>query len=82
MNPFDDPDGIYLVLINGEGQHSLWPKDIAVPAGWNVVHGEDTRQKCLEYVERHWLDMRPLSLIRATGQAGALGTSVAPKLNS
>ena len=53
MNPFDDPDGIYLVLINGEGQHSLWPKDIALPAGWNVVHGEDARQKCLEYVERH-----------------------------
>ncbi len=61
MNPFDDPDGTFLVLVNGEEQHSLWPAQLAVPAGWRVVHGEDGRQACLDYIEQHWTDLRPLS---------------------
>lgn len=24
-NPFEDPDGTYHVLMNGEAQYSLWP---------------------------------------------------------
>lgn len=27
-NPFDDENDIYHVLINAEGQHSLWPRDM------------------------------------------------------
>lgn len=61
MNPFDDPNGNYLVLVNDEEQHSLWPHHLAVPAGWRVVHGEDTRDACLQYIEEHWTDLRPLS---------------------
>ncbi|MFD0690740.1 MbtH family protein [Actinomadura fibrosa] len=61
-NPFDDPDGRFLVLVNDEGQHSLWPSFADVPAGWRTVHGEDGRQACLDYVEEHWTDMRPASL--------------------
>jgi MbtH protein len=61
MNPFDDPDGRFFVLVNDEEQHSLWPSHLAVPAGWQVVHGEDDRQACLDYVEQHWTDLRPLS---------------------
>ena len=61
MNPFDDQDGTFYVLVNDEQQHSLWPSKIAVPAGWRVVHGEDSRQACLDYVEEHWTDLRPLS---------------------
>jgi MbtH protein len=64
-NPFDDPDGTYLVLINDEAQYSLWPAFAEVPAGWRVVHTQDTRQACLDYIETHWTDMRPQSLIDA-----------------
>ncbi|MET7878893.1 MbtH family protein [Micromonospora profundi] len=63
-NPFDDAEGRFLVLVNDEGQHSLWPAFADVPAGWRVVHGEADRQSCLAYVEEHWTDMRPLSLAR------------------
>jgi MbtH protein len=62
-NPFDDGDGSFFVLVNEEGQHSLWPEFVAVPAGWRTVYGADGRQACLDYVEEHWTDMRPLSLI-------------------
>lgn len=64
-NPFDDPDGTYRVLINDEAQYSLWPAFADVPAGWRVAHPEDTRQACLDYIETHWTDMRPQSLINA-----------------
>lgn len=63
-NPFEDEDGVYLALINDEGQYSLWPSFADVPAGWTVAHGEDTRQACLDFIEKNWTDMRPNSLIR------------------
>ncbi|MBP2184200.1 MbtH family protein [Amycolatopsis magusensis] len=63
-NPFEDENGVYLVLVNDENQHSLWPARITVPAGWRVVFGEDTRQACLDHVERSWTDLRPASLAR------------------
>ncbi|MEU9481947.1 MbtH family protein [Streptomyces sp. NPDC048191] len=68
-NPFEDPDSAYLVLINAEGQHSLWPSFADVPAGWESVHGPAQRQDCLDYVERNWADMRPKSLREAMTQS-------------
>jgi MbtH protein len=64
-NPFDNPDGTFKVLVNSEGQHSLWPDFADVPDGWTPVHGPATRQSCLDYVEQNWTDMRPKSLIEA-----------------
>jgi MbtH protein len=64
-NPFEDPDASYLVLVNEEGQHSLWPVFADVPDGWEVAFGEAGRQECLDYIEENWTDMRPKSLIKA-----------------
>lgn len=63
-NPFEDPDGTYLVLRNDEDQYSLWPSYIEVPAGWSVARDEGGRQECLDYIEEHWTDMRPRSLVQ------------------
>ncbi|GGS36150.1 MbtH family protein [Actinokineospora fastidiosa] len=62
-NPFDNEEGTFLVLVNAENQHSLWPSFVAVPAGWTVVHGEADRASCVAYIEANWTDMRPKSLI-------------------
>ncbi|MDQ1042087.1 MbtH protein [Streptomyces sp. V4I2] len=67
-NPFEDADTGFLVLVNEEGQHSLWPSFVAVPPGWEAVFGEDRRERCLEYVEEAWSDIRPHSLIAAMKQ--------------
>ncbi|MFJ8630154.1 MbtH family protein [Streptomyces sp. NPDC093568] len=64
-NPFEDPEGTYLVLVNDEGQHSLWPAFVEVPAGWQTVLGETTRDAALDYVNTNWTDMRPKSLVEA-----------------
>lgn len=58
-SPFDDPDGNFTVLVNGAGQHSLWPASIPVPAGWRVDFGPADRATCLDHVTRSWRDMRP-----------------------
>ena len=67
-NPFDDENANFVVLINGERQYSLWPAALAVPGGWELVHGTDSRQNCLDFVNAAWTDMRPASLIAATGE--------------
>ncbi|MCX5402018.1 MbtH family protein [Streptomyces sp. NBC_00102] len=64
-NPFDDQDGTFLVLVNDENQHSLWPQFADVPEGWTVTHGPDTHAACLAHVEQEWTDMRPRSLADA-----------------
>ncbi len=64
-NPFEDPDGTYLVLVNDEGEHSLWPSFVEVPAGWIIALGESSRSDCLAYVDANWTDMRPRSLVRS-----------------
>ena len=67
-NPFDDEDGTFHVLVNDEGQHSLWPAFVDVPAGWSTVLAGTDRQSCIDYVDEHWVDMRPRSLAQAMEQ--------------
>ncbi|WP_439676219.1 MbtH family protein [Embleya sp. MST-111070] len=66
-NPFDREDGRFLVLVNDEGQYSLWPSFAAVPDGWRVVLAETDRATAVAHIERDWTDMRPLSLQRRAG---------------
>ncbi|WP_432832390.1 MbtH family protein [Dactylosporangium sp. CA-092794] len=61
-NPFENAEGAYLVLVNQEGQHSLWPAYIEVPPGWSTAFGRAGRDECLAYIEENWTDMRPKSL--------------------
>jgi MbtH protein len=61
-NPFENPDSRYLALVNDEGQYSLWPAGTAVPDGWRIAHGEDSRDACLDHIERTWTDLRPAGL--------------------
>ncbi|WP_205873761.1 MbtH family protein [Mycobacterium camsae] len=61
-NPFDDDNGSFFVLVNGEEQHSLWPAFAEIPSGWRAAFGPAGRAECLEYVERNWPDIRPKSL--------------------
>jgi MbtH protein len=63
-NPFDDEEGEFLVLVNDEGQHSLWPVQFDIPEGWSQTGPRGARQACLEWVDENWTDIRPLSLVR------------------
>lgn len=67
-NPFEDEEAAYLVLVNEENQHSLWPAALQVPAGWTTVHGPESRQACLSHIEENWTDLRPASLAAAMSE--------------
>ncbi|MEU9502436.1 MbtH family NRPS accessory protein [Streptomyces sp. NPDC048196] len=69
-NPFENPNGTDLVLMNGQDQHSLWPSFIDVSDGWTVVKQEDNVPAHLKYVKKNWVDMRPTGLIKAMEERG------------
>ena len=71
-NPFEDENRTYVVLVNQESAHSLWPAETTIPAGWTVAHGPSDRSDCLAYVNAHWSDMRPASLVGRMDQLGGL----------
>ena len=58
MNPFDDPDGQFVVLVNSSTEYSLWPEPMPVPAGWTVVHGPGERSACLSFVDATWTGLQ------------------------
>lgn len=60
---FDRENETFIVLVNHEEQYSIWPHWKAVPGGWKAVDGiKGDKKTVLDYVERSWTDMRPLSL--------------------
>jgi len=69
-NPFEDETGEYRVLVNDEGQYSLWPAFREIPAGWMAVGPTGKRQECLDWINTNWSDMRPKSLIEAINESG------------
>jgi MbtH protein len=52
----------YLVVVNDEGQYSIWPARKELPAGWAQVGEPGPRDERLAYIERVWTDMTPRSL--------------------
>jgi uncharacterized protein YbdZ (MbtH family) len=72
LNPFDDDGSKFVVLVNAEEQHSLWPVFADVPAGWRMVYGEADRAACLDYIEQNWTDIRPKSLRERLAERRAL----------
>ncbi|ENX35677.1 hypothetical protein F889_00752 [Acinetobacter colistiniresistens] len=59
INPFDNEKLSFFVLKNVQGEFSLWPEFHALPAGWEVQLGPDTRSECIRYVEQHWKSINP-----------------------
>jgi uncharacterized protein YbdZ (MbtH family) len=82
-NPFENEHGEFCVLVNDEGQYSLWPTFREVPSGWHVVGPRGGRAECLAWIEETWTDMRPKSLIREMdGHTGADASPVPPEVDA
>lgn len=63
----------YSVVVNHEGQYSIWPADRERPAGWGEVGMQGGKADCLAYVATVWTDMRPRSLRLRMDSEGAAG---------
>jgi MbtH protein len=62
MSAVSNPPHIYEVVINQEGQYSVWPANKIVPNGWAAVGKQGSRESCLAFIGEVWTDMRPLTL--------------------
>jgi uncharacterized protein YbdZ (MbtH family) len=52
----------YRVVVNHEGQYSIWPAYKERPRGWEDAGKRGSKQDCLSFIEEVWTDMRPRSL--------------------
>ena len=64
MNDKEDKT-IYKVVVNHEGQYSIWPAYRENALGWSDVGKTGTKSEVLAYINEIWTDMRPLSLRKA-----------------
>lgn len=65
---WDNENTIFNVVVNHEEQYSIWPADRELPLGWKEAGKSGTKQECLDYIEKVWTDMRPLSLRKKMGE--------------
>lgn len=59
---------IYKVVVNHEGQYSIWPEHKSTPLGWSGTGKSGLKDECLAFIKEVWTDMRPLSLRKAMAQ--------------
>jgi MbtH protein len=59
----------YKVVVNHEGQYSIWPDGRENPLGWSDVGRSGPKAECLSYIKEVWTDMRPLSLRQKMDQS-------------
>jgi MbtH protein len=65
MSDNERDERLYRVVVNHEEQYSIWLDGRQIPAGWKDAGKMGSKEECLEFIERVWTDMRPLSLRRA-----------------
>ena len=63
----------YLVVMNEEGQYSIWRADRECPLGWRAEGMRGSKPDCLAHIGEVWRDMRPMSLRRAMAGGGGGG---------
>jgi uncharacterized protein YbdZ (MbtH family) len=44
-------EAIYKVVVDHEGQHSLWPADRENPLGWTDAGQQGTEPECLAFIK-------------------------------
>ncbi|HEX3155764.1 MAG TPA: MbtH family NRPS accessory protein [Candidatus Angelobacter sp.] len=60
--PNTQADLQYKVVINIEGQYSIWRAHREIPKGWSATGFSGSKEACLSHINEVWTDMRPLSL--------------------
>lgn len=53
---------LYTVVVNFEDQYSIWPAERALPRGWAECGTRGTKEACLGYIAKTWVDMTPASI--------------------
>lgn len=66
----EENQDLFSVVINHEGQHSIWPLGREIPGGWEKEGKVGSKIECLEYINKVWTDIRPQSIRRKASGNG------------
>jgi MbtH protein len=55
-------EALYKVVVNQQGQYSIYLKYKELPVGWEECGYEGQKKQCLSYIGSVWVDMRPVSV--------------------
>jgi amino acid adenylation domain-containing protein/thioester reductase-like protein len=55
-------DSTYIVAVNDQGQHAVWPAELALPAGWRQRSAAMPKRACLAAIAVAWPDIAPVSV--------------------
>jgi amino acid adenylation domain-containing protein/thioester reductase-like protein len=58
----------YIVAVNDQGQHAVWPAELALPVGWRQQSAVMPERACLAAIAAAWEDIAPVS-VQAAKQA-------------
>ncbi|MFI6442943.1 MbtH family protein [Streptomyces sp. NPDC050759] len=50
------------VVVNDEGQYSIWWVGREMPAGWTSAKFSGSEKECIDHIDQVWTDMRPISI--------------------
>ena len=64
MSQNERGEAMFKVVVNIEGQYSLWSTIDSNPLGWSDEGFVGNKEACLAHIANVWQDMRPLSLQR------------------
>ena len=62
LSVFENEACQFDVVVNDEGQYSIWPIDWQMPLGWSSVGMNGLRADCLKFIDAAWIEMRPKTL--------------------
>ena len=69
MDDEREDNALYRVVMNHEGQYSIWPADRENALGWNDVGKTGTRAEVLAYIDEVWTHSRPDESRKKTDEA-------------
>lgn len=65
-----EDDTIYKIVLNHEGQYSIWPADRENAIGWNDYGFSGPKAECLSKIKELWTDMSPIKLADRNSDPG------------
>jgi MbtH protein len=82
IEPFEEQDAelsvVYDVVVNDEEQYSIWSTGRPIPQGWSAVGFRATKSAALDYIEKVWTDITPLSVRRAIAESSQQQAASSP----
>jgi len=63
---YQENQDLFSVVINHEGQYSIWPIGKEIPRGWQKEGMVGSKTQCRDYINSLWTDIRPQSIRRKT----------------